>query len=44
MIEELTKIYIKQFEKDKKLGYKEQFKICKQDFLRELIKILKKVR
>lgn len=43
MIEELTKLYIKQFEKDKSLGYKETFKISKQDFLKGLIKVLKEV-
>ena len=43
MIEELTKLYIKQFEKDKSLGYKETFKISKQDFLKGFIKLLKEV-
>lgn len=44
MIEELTKLFIKQFEKDRKLGYKENFKISKQDFIKGLIKVLKECR
>lgn len=44
MILELTKLLIKQYEKDRVLGYKEQFKISKQDFIKGLIKVLKECR
>lgn len=41
MVEVLTELFIKQYEKDKELGYKETFKISKQDFIKGLIKVLK---
>ena len=44
MIIELTKLLIKQYERDKELGYKENFKISKQDFIKGLIKVLKECR
>lgn len=44
MIEILTRLYIKQYEKDKELGYKENFKISKQDFIKGLIRVLKEYR
>lgn len=43
MIEELTKLLINQYEKDKKTGQAEYLKISVQDFYRGLIKFLKEI-
>ena len=43
MVEELTKLLINQYEKDKKSGQAEYLKISKQDFYRGLIKFLKEI-
>lgn len=43
MEEELTKLLIKQFEREKKTGQVEYLKISIQDFYRGLIKFLKEI-
>lgn len=43
MVEELTKLLINQYEKEKKTGQTEYLKISKQDFYRGLIKFLKEI-
>lgn len=43
MITELTKLLIKQYEKEKKTGQAEYIKISIQDFYRGLIKFLKEI-
>lgn len=43
VVEELTKLLINQYEKEKKTGQAEYIKVSVQDFYRGLIKFLKEI-